>query len=151
MILLDNHQILAAVQRSLQTHILPMLEDDFAKVQVASAMKALQEVCDRLADGDPCDRMNADLMAGARSIVVEHERGSPELCRRLEQLLSSMPENEDARDLNRALGEGLWQLVAAAHDDPAAKGLLKLLYDQALAVYSADGQYIAIEAIASLT
>jgi hypothetical protein len=29
--------------------------------------------------------------------------------------------------------------------------LLKLLYDQALAVYSADGQYIAIEAIASLT
>lgn len=151
MILLDNQQILTAVQRSLETHILPMLDDDFAKVQVASAMKALQEVLDRLADGDPCDRMNADLVSGGRAIAAEHAESSPTFSRQLEQVLTALPETGEARDKNRALGEALWQLVEGENDDPAAKALLRLLYDQALAAYSADGRYISIEAIASLT
>ena len=47
MILLDSVEILAAVRRSLETHVLPDLRDDFARVQVLSALKALAEVEDR--------------------------------------------------------------------------------------------------------
>ena len=51
MILLDSVEILAAVRRSLEAHVLPDLRDDFARVQVQSALKALAEVEDRLANG----------------------------------------------------------------------------------------------------
>ena len=51
MILLESQQILAAVQRSLQIHILPQLEDDFARIQVSAALEALREVSDRMSEG----------------------------------------------------------------------------------------------------
>jgi hypothetical protein len=151
MILLDSTQILSAVRRSLQTHVLPMLDDEFARIQIAASLKALEEVGDRLQNGDPCDRMNSDLVAGARAISAEYAESSPSFCARLRAALDSVPDDAGARDRNRALGEALWQLVEAGDGDPAARAVLRLLYDQALAAYSADGQYISIEAIVSLT
>jgi hypothetical protein len=47
MILLDSAEILAAVRRSLEVHVLPELRDEFARVQVQSALKALAEVAER--------------------------------------------------------------------------------------------------------
>ena len=55
MILLDSVEILAAVRRSLEAHVLPDLRDDFARVQVQSALKALAEVEDRLVNGEGYD------------------------------------------------------------------------------------------------
>lgn len=150
MILLDNQQILGAVRRSLEIHILPKLDDDFARVQVASALKALEEVMDRLSDGDPCDALNADLITGSRAIAERHRGDSPEFVRALEQALAGFPEDADARDQNRYLGESLWSLVSG-NEDPAAKEVLALLYKQALAIFGADGKYMCGEAIASLT
>lgn len=150
MILLDSRQILEAVQRSLDAHVLPMLEDDFARVQVASAQKALQEVLDRMAEGDPCERMNEALAEGARAIAREHRDTSPELSGRIDAALDAVSRQGEARDVCRALGEALWAIVAGSQD-PAARALLALLQEQALAVYSADGRYLCFEAIASLT
>ncbi len=40
MIVLDSAQILTSVKLSLETHVLPELDDDFARVQVLAALKA---------------------------------------------------------------------------------------------------------------
>jgi HAMP domain-containing protein len=150
MILLDSLQILAAVQGSLKTHILPKLEDDFAQIQVAAALKALEEVSNRIAQGDPCDETNAELLAGARKVAEDHRMSSPDLVARLEAALDAIPSEETGRALNRRLGTALWELVAK-NEDPAALDLLELLRAQALKSYSGDTQYISGEAIASLT
>jgi hypothetical protein len=58
MILLDNDQTLSAVRRALEQHVLPRLTDEFARIQVEAAMLALDEVVDRLRNGDPYERLN---------------------------------------------------------------------------------------------
>jgi hypothetical protein len=150
MILLDTLQILAAVQGSLKTHILPKLDDDFARIQVAAALKALEEVSNRIEHGDPCDETNSDLIAGALKVAEDHRASSPDLVARLEAALDAIPDEETGRELNRQLGAALWELVAK-NEDPAALDLLELLRAQALKSYSGDTQYISSEAIASLT
>ena len=77
MIVLDSVQILAAVARALETHVLPELEDEFAAVQVHATLKALAEVSDRLQNGDPCQRMNERIEAGARGVAESIRAESP--------------------------------------------------------------------------
>ena len=150
MILLDSQQILAAVQRSLRAHVLPELQDDFARVQVLAALRALDEINDRFEQGDPCERMTEATLRGAREIAKSVRDESPAFAEQLEAELAALPEGGNAREQQRALGEALWSLVSG-NDDPAAARLLALLHDQAIASATADGVYICPEAIASLT
>jgi hypothetical protein len=150
MLLLESKQILESVSRSLVRHVLPKLEDDFARVQIASAVKALQEVVDRLDNGDPCESLNAAIESDARELASNIATDSPAFAQRLRKAVDSVAEIEVARDRNRVLGNALWELVAQS-DDPAAPKLLDLLREHALASSSADNVYLCGEAIASLT
>ena len=59
MFVLDSVQILAAVRRSLTKHVLPALEDDFARVQIVQTLKALEA------------RLNPELFVrGHRSLII---------------------------------------------------------------------------------
>jgi hypothetical protein len=78
MIVLDSIQILAAVQRSLETHVLPELSDDFARVQVQSALKALAEVSDRLERGDPSQRSNQIIESEVAALAESVRATSPD-------------------------------------------------------------------------
>lgn len=76
MIRLDSLQTLAAVRRSLETHVLPALDDDFARLQVRAALQALADVADRIERGDPIERSNQRLRDGLTAIA-ESAGGSP--------------------------------------------------------------------------
>ena len=110
MILLDSVEILAAVRRSLEAHVLPELSDDFARVQVQSALKALAEVEDRLEKGDPCERMNHDIEAGVRELADAVRSESPGFAESLEEALAAAPPGAKPREHARQVGEALWRL-----------------------------------------
>jgi hypothetical protein len=150
MIALDSVEILAAVRRSLEAHVLPELRDDFARVQVQAALKALAEVCDRLENGDPCERSNRILEAGVRELAESVRSGSPAFAAGLEAALATAAESDAPRDRARQRGEALWRMVSAV-DDPAADRLLALLSAEALRTMFEDNVWMCPEAIASLT
>jgi hypothetical protein len=100
MILLDNDQTLSAVRRSLEEHVLPRLTDEFARIQVVAAVLALDEVVDRLRNGDP------------------YERLTPRLEERLDALRSELAGS--GADADAALAVDLADMLEAAGriDDP---------------------------------
>lgn len=150
MILLDSKEILDAVGRSLETHVLPRLEDDFARVQVLSALKALAEVADRFENGDACDAMNANIQQGVRDIAERVRGDAPAFAEALEQALAAAPADAPAREWNRRVCEALWSLIQRREHDACAE-VLELLREQAKLVVAGDGRWMCPEAIASLT
>jgi hypothetical protein len=150
MIVLDSAEILAAVRRSLETHVLPQLSDDFARVQVQAALKALAEVGDRFTNGDPCDRSLGIIEAGVRELVDSIRSESPDFAAELEAALAGTPAGDSSRDRARQLGEALWVLVSA-RDEPASERLLVLLQEEAVRTLLEDNVWMCPEAIASLT
>jgi hypothetical protein len=150
MIALDSVQILAAVRRSLNNHVLPQLSDDFARVQVQSALKALEEISDRLQNGDPADRSVGIIEAGVKNLADSVRSESPAFARGLDAALAAAPQGDTSRDRARQLGEALWSLVAES-DDAAAARLLALLQQEALRTMHEDNAWMCPEAIASLT
>jgi len=150
MIVLDSAQILAAIRRSLENHVLPELSDDFARVQVQAALKALEELSDRLVNGDPADRSVAIIESGVKDLAESIRSESPAFARGLDEALAGAPEGGTSRDRARQLGEALWNLVSGS-DDPAAARLLALLQQEALRTMSEDNAWMCPEAIASLT
>jgi len=150
MIVLDSAQILAAVERSLETHVLPVLSDDFARVQVLSALKALAEVSNRLENGDPAERSNGIIEAGVRELAASVRSESPEFAAKLEAAVEATPEGEAPRDRSRQLGGALWNLCSE-DQGPAAARLLALLQAEALRTMGEDNVWMCPEAIASLT
>jgi HAMP domain-containing protein len=150
MIVLDSEQILAAVSRSLAAHVLPALSDDFARVQVQSALKALAEVRDRLANGDPCERSNRIIEAEVRKLAESIRAQSPVFAAGLAAALDAEPEGDEPRDRARQLGTALWELVAA-DEDPAAAKLLAVLSAEAIRTMGEDNVWLCPEAILSLT
>jgi hypothetical protein len=150
MIHLDSAQILAAVRRSLESHVLPELSDDFARVQVYAALKTLAEVGDRLEHGDPCERSNRITVAGVRQLADSLRPENPGFAAKLDAALANVPEEGPPRERARRLGESLWELVSG-NDDPAAARLLELLRQEALRTVAEDNTWMCGEAIASLT
>lgn len=150
MIVLDSAQILSAVKRSLETHVLPALSDDFARVQVLSALKALAEVGHRLENGDPAARSNGIIEAGARELADSLRSESPEFAAKLEAALEARPLGDAPRERSQQLGEALWDLCSTSQG-PAANRLLALLQAEALRTMSEDNLWMCPEAIASLT
>ena len=154
MIVLDSAQILSTVRLSLETHVLPELSDDFARVQVLSALKALAEVGNRLENGDPAARSNGIIEAAVRELADSVRSESPEFTTGLEAALADEPAGDGPRDRSRQLGEALWSLYSESHgaesDGPAADRLLAILQAEALRTMSEDNAWICMEAIASL-
>lgn len=150
MIVLDSAQILNAVKRSLETHVLPALDDDFARIQVLAALKALAEVSDRLENGDPAKRSNAIIEAGVRELADSIRAEASDFAAKLDTVLEAKPEGEAPRDRSRQLGEALWTLHSETQG-PAAARLLAILQAEALRTMNEDNAWICPEAIASLT
>ena len=150
MILLDSAEILAAVRRSLEVHVLPELRDEFARVQVQSALKALAEVEDRLANGEPCERMNRQIETGVRELANSIRSESPGLAGSLEAALAAAPPGATPREHACQVGEALWRL-ASERQNPAAARLWELLRDEALRATAPDGLWMCAEAFESLT
>jgi hypothetical protein len=150
MIALDSAQILTSVKLSLENHVLPELSDDFARVQVLSALKALAEVSDRLENGDPSARSNGIIEAGVRELADSLRSEAPEFAAKLDAALGSEPESDAPRDRSRQLGEALWKLFSES-EGAAADRLLAILQAEALRTMSEDNAWICPEAIASLT
>ena len=149
MMSLSSTQILAAVRRSLETHVMPEVSDDFALVQLAAAMKALEEVCDRLENGDPYERSNARLEAGLREIVAGVRDTSPEFAAELEAALDAPTRGDEPRDRARDLGEALIALLGA-NDSPAKLQVLQLLQGEVGQNAGVDTRWVCVEALQSL-
>lgn len=150
MILLDSKEILDAVGRSLEAHVLPKLDDDFARVQVLSALKALAEVGHRFEHGDACDAMNANIIEGVRTIAERTRADAPAFAKSLDDALAAAPEGASARDWNRRVGEALWVLIERK-EHAACADVLELLREQAKLAVAGDGMWMCPEAIQSLT
>lgn len=149
MILLDSVEILAAVRRSLEAHVLPELRDDFARVQVQAALKALAEIGDRLENGEPCERSIHNIEAGVRELADSIRSESPAFAEGLVAALAAPPADAAPRERSRQLGDALWSLVSGS-EDPAAVRLMALLREEALRTASEDAEWMCGEAIASL-
>ncbi|MAE94671.1 MAG: hypothetical protein CL910_08430 [Deltaproteobacteria bacterium] len=150
MIVLDSAQILTTVKLSLETHVLPALSDDFARVQVLSALKALAEVSDRLENGDPADRSNLRIESGVRELADSIRSASPGFAEELDAALRAEPAGGAPRDRSRQLGEALWKVYVENEGD-AAERLLEILQAEALRTMNEDNVWMCPEAIASLT
>jgi hypothetical protein len=150
MFVLDSVQILAAVRRSLTKHVLPALDDDFARVQIVQTLKALEEVEDRLLNGDPSARSNEVVASGVRELADSLRDESPEFADKLDAAMAVIPAEGEARERARRIGEALWPLVTSG-DDPGSAQLLELLQQEAVRILGEDNRWICPDAIASLT
>ena len=147
---LESKEILAAIRRSLETHVLPDVSEGFVQLQVLAAMKALEEVVDRLENGDPSARSNSRLKAGLKEIIANSGEASPEFSAQLTSLLDNLPEETDEpRDRTRALGQALSDLLSASQD-PTRWEVVKLLQGEAGVTAGDDQRWQCPEAIASL-
>jgi HAMP domain-containing protein len=149
MILLDATETLAAVRRSLEAHVLPELEDDFARVQVQAALRALAELSQRLENGDPCEEMNRNIDAGVREIAEDVRAESPEFSASLEAALATAPADAAPRVRAREVGDALWRLISG-RDQPGAARVFEVLRKEAIRTASDDREWMCDEAIASL-
>jgi HAMP domain-containing protein len=150
MFVLDSVQILSAVRRSLANHVLPELRDDFARVQVLQALKSIEEVEDRLSNGDPSERSNQIVESEVRALAESLRGDAPEFASKLDAALAAAPPGGAPRERARQLGESLWQLVIGG-EEPGAGRLLALLQQEAVRILGEDTRWICPEAIQSLT
>lgn len=148
MILLDSDQILAAIGRSLSTHVLPALTDDYARLQVTAALTALDEVRHRLANGDPYEAVNAELRDRLTAFADEVRASAPQAAERVDAARGQLDHDGDARERYRLLAEALTELLAS--DDPALAGLRGVIEAQTMHTASEDGKWISWPAIESL-
>ncbi|MBQ73932.1 MAG: hypothetical protein CMQ20_02770 [Gammaproteobacteria bacterium] len=149
MIVLDSVQLLDAVHRSLSSNVLPMLEDDFARVQIAAALKILEEVGDRLENGDPCEDFNAAISADVTDLAGRVQKDEPDFAQALEAAVASALDGGEPRDVNRQLVESLWS-AATKTDAKHRTELLSLLNERAKEISANDARWICPEALLSL-
>ncbi len=149
MLTVDSVQILAAVRRSFDAHVLPKLDDDFARVQVAAALKALEEVSHRLEEGDPCELLNSNIESDAVELANTVRGESPDFASALDRAVAGAPRGDDPRERNRQLVEALWPLASQEGDANAAK-LLELLSRRGIEAAERDAVWMCPEALLSL-
>ena len=153
MILLDNDQILSAIRRSLDEHVLPLIDDEFARIQVTAATLALDEVVDRLRRGDPFARLNPRFEGRLAVLSADLDASGepPEdavLGRALRQALDSIEAVDDARERHAALAALLDPLVVG--DGPGRARLRQIIQEEAGLVAAEDSVWMCGPAIESL-
>lgn len=149
-ILMNSTQILAAVIRGLEENITPELQTNYAKVQVASAIKAIEEVIGRLERGDPCRAENERLAKMMEGLVQGLRQGSSEVAESLDLALSAVASEGDPREKNSKLKEALWDAVSRCDRDDALK-ILKPYLDNLLITIGEDATWVCPEAVYSLS
>ncbi len=148
MILLDSGEILAAIRRSLEAHVLPVLDDDYGRTQVEAALLALDEVAHRLEHGDPYVAVNARLETDIAKLAERLREGSPAVADQLEAVLADAADIDDPRDRHRLLGDELTEVLAGT--DPATSEVRVLLSQHAGQTAAEDVRWMCGAAIQSL-
>ncbi len=155
MIRLDSVQTLAAVRRSLQLNVLPALDDEFARLQVLAALKALEDVGDRLERGDPLERSSQRLRDGLVAIAAEARAaagagegaGAGAGVEDVEALVARADAETDARARAHVLRTGASALLGTG---PLAAQVLALCNQEASVVSMEEAPWMCAEAIESL-
>ncbi|MDJ0015513.1 hypothetical protein [Rhodococcus erythropolis] len=133
MIWLTTDQLVETVRRSLLEQVLPVVEDEFVRVQVSAAAHALLEVADRLAGADPVATDSAAIEEVLRGWGV------------------SNPEADS--DSETAHNSALRELVAAALQSGDQAGVAQKLADYRpveSAVAARDLSWVCADAMSSL-
>jgi len=149
MMLVDSAETLAAVRRSLEAHVLPAVEDEFARIQVLAAMRAVDEVHDRLANGDSCARLNAGLEEALEAVAANLGDTDPSAAERLRAALDSLPETPEPRERRGELSARLVDVLHELHGDSRSQ-ILQVLQDNAAQAAGQDTIWACREAIESL-
>ncbi len=148
MILVESREIVAAVRRSLEANVLPAMAEGFSRVQVIAAIRALDEVADRMDNGDPMVRVNERTEADLAVLAVDLAETSPDLSRQIEALLAETANISDPRMRNRVLGEHATEMLAG--DDPAIGRIRFVLEVESGRTSADDAPWMCPEAIESL-
>lgn len=148
MILVETRDIVAAVRRSLEVNVLPAVAEGFSRIQVIAAIRALDEVANRIDHGDPMVRVNERTEADLAVLAADLAETSPDLGRRIEALLAETADISDPRVRNRVLGEQLTELLAG--DDPATDRIRFVLEVESGRTSADDAPWMCPEAIESL-
>lgn len=147
MMLVETGEIVSAIRRSMETHVLPALPEGFARLQVVAALVALDEVADRLANGDPVARANERLEQDLGALAAELPDSSP-VRGALEEILAGLEGVGEPRDRNRALGEALTALLRV--DDAETARVRKVLEVESGRAAMENAPWMCPEAIESL-
>jgi hypothetical protein len=148
MILLDSEDIISAIRRSLEAHVLPVLDDDYARTQVDAALVALDEVAHRLRHGDPYLLVNERLESGLVDLIDEIRDQSPVVAEEINATLAAATDIDDPRQRNKILGDELTKVLAGT--DPAVSKLRDLLTQDAGQTAGDDSVWMCASAIESL-
>ncbi|MBT4161306.1 MAG: hypothetical protein HOE54_08365 [Gammaproteobacteria bacterium] len=149
MMVLDSVQLLDAVKRSLSSNVLPALEDEFARVQIAAALKLLEEVSERLEKGDPCDDLNRIVVSDLTELTGRLQKDDPETAKALQEAVASAGNEDGPREYYRQLVEGVW--AVSKNTDPETHAeILNLLINRNLEAAEKDARWICPEALMSL-
>lgn len=149
MILLDNEQILSAIRRSLEEHVLPQIDDEFARIQVMAATLALDEVVDRMRNGDPYERLNPRLEGRLAELCDDLDPATDDgLSGALRRALEEVAGVEDPRRRHAVLATTLEALVVG--EDPGRARLRQIVQEEAGRVASEDAVWLCGPAIESL-
>lgn len=149
MILLDNEQILSAVRRSLEEHVLPQIDDEFARIQVMAATLALDEVVDRMRNGDPYERLNPRLEGRLAELCDDLDAATDDgLSGALRRALEEVAGVEDPRRRHAVLATTLEALVVG--EDPGRARLRQIVQEEAGRVAAEDAVWLCGPAIESL-
>jgi len=149
MIYLTSSQILKAVKRSLENNIVPEVQTDYARVQLSSAILAIQEVISRFEDGDPCLKENGQIERSMVGLAEDVKDKFPMLSNRLKECLLEANSLSDPREKNRFLKEGLWGLLKSANGEEA-KCILQCIHEYMKGTIVEEQKWLNPEAIASL-
>lgn len=147
MMLVETGDIVSAIRRSMETHVLPALPEGFARLQVVAALVALDEVADRLANGDPVARANERLERDLAALAAELPDSSGTRLA-LEEILAGLGGVGDPRRRNCALGEALTELLRV--DDIETARVRKVLEVESGRAAMENAPWMCPEAIESL-
>lgn len=146
--LLDSDQTLSAVRRSLVTHVLGALDDDFARLQVLAAVAAIDDVIDRLRNGDPVERSNDRITAGLAALADDCRATDPDASAAVSSVLDSARDIDDPRQRAATLRAGAIEL--ARRPGPHRHGVLALFNREASMASAEEAPWMCSEAIESL-
>lgn len=135
MMWLTSGELVDAVRRCLTEHVAPACSDNYAAVQLAAAVVALDEVAARLRDDDPIAADNERLTAVAtkHGVALHSDDGSTG--------------SVTARRVNACLRQRLTEALRATDNRGA---LIEDLAEVESALAADDARWICPQAIASL-